>query len=111
MKTRNQHRIDETLTSFTNLSDEIEGTHVATYIGITNAWAAAQVVGLDSTGEYKVVLEQAIRPESMPPTFAPLAEFDQTDGGKKVVNFPVNRSCLYRFRHVEGVATRVLMAP
>lgn len=113
---RNQHRIDQTLNTMVSQSDAIEGTHIATYIGSTNAWAAAQVEGVpnpldpDFEPEYKVVLEQAIIPESRAPVFTTLVEFDQA-AKCKIANFPVNRNSLYRFRHLEGDAVYVLMAP
>ena len=99
--------IDEQLAAGT--SSEIDGLPSAP------GWAAAQCIRVADAGSFRVELEHAIIGEGEP-VYWPVpvgvnneqSVLWQGKGSGAIYNFPVIAGCRYRFKHVSGVACRVL---
>ena len=106
----NRRRIDETISTTSTTTGEVEGRMLAQPGDGLQMWAAAQCERVPATGNYEVVLEQALVSESGTMNFGTIVKFNQKESGMKPVNFPVNASSRYRFRHVSGASCKVVFA-
>ena len=99
--------LDATISAASPLTEYISGTD------LSNAGSrqydrrvTAQFVP-SAVGDWNVELEAKVNAIKAP-AFASIGSFDQDDEAL-VVNFPISEGALYRFKHVSGLAVRVLL--
>lgn len=106
--------IDQTLSQTSPLSAEISGANIAVGGIDKDRTGTAQVVREAASGDFIVRLEAAIQTRTGAAQWDPIAVFDQdgidSDEQSNISTFPVSAGTMFRFRHVEGAACRVLLA-
>ena len=100
--------IDDTISSAKVYSAEVAGTDlVETGSQAQTTGVTAQVIPV-ADGDFEVDIEDAVVGRNGQYTFTPIGKFRNGDDAL-ASNFPISLRCRYRFRHISGVACKVLL--